>query len=264
MKKNSQFLDVLDTKNRFSNKDENYVKYRPHYPKELIEFMQQKGLIKKGYKIGDIGAGTGKFTELLLQYGYSVIAVEPNGPMLEACKKIYGHYNDLTCLNGSSEHTKLSDISVDLITTAQAFHWFKMDETKKEWMRILKPDRYVALIWNSRIKGKNASSFQKEYENLVTKFGKGYTRMQKNFQVQEKINILFEKNGYKEFHTPYSQTFDFEELKGRLLSSSYTPQPEDEIYPEMIAALKDLFDKHQIEDQIQIDYDTELSYGKLD
>ena len=132
----------------------------------------------------------------------------------------------MTCLDGSSEDTKLPDNSVDLITTAQAFHWFKIEETKKEWERILKPGRYVGLIWNSRLKGEKASPFQREYEDLVTKFGKGYTKMQENFQVQEKIDILFSKNGYKEFHTKYFQKFEFEELKGRLLSSSYSPQPD--------------------------------------
>jgi ubiquinone/menaquinone biosynthesis C-methylase UbiE len=264
MGNNGEFLDSLDTKNRFSEKVNNYVKYRPHYPKTLIEFMEQEYLLKKEYKIGDIGAGTGKFTELLLQHGYSVFAVEPNLPMLDACKEAYGHFKQLICIEGSSETTNLSDQSVDLITTAQAFHWFKIEETKTEWKRVLKPDRYVVLIWNSRLKGENASRFQRNYEDFVTKFGKEYTKMQENFQVQEKINILYEKNGYQEFHTPYAQYLDFNSLKGRALSSSYMPQPENEIYSEMIFALKELFDKHQVENRVTIDYDTELYYGKLD
>jgi len=264
MGKNREYLDTLDTKNRFSKKVENYVKYRPNYPKTLIKFMEQEGILKKGYKVGDIGAGTGKFTELLLHAGYSVIAVEPNIPMLTACNEIYGHFAILKCVEGSSEITNLPDQSVNLITTAQAFHWFKIEETKKEWERILKPNRYVALIWNSRLKGENASPFQREYEELVVEFGKGYTKMQENFHVQDKINSLFEKNGFQEFHTPYAQKLDFESLKGRSLSSSYMPQPEDEIYPKIIEALKKIFDKHQVENQVTLDYDTELIYGKLD
>jgi len=264
MEKNREFLESLDTKNRFSEKVDNYIKFRPHYPKSLIGFMEQNIILKKDYYIADIGAGTGKFTELLLEAEYKVIAVEPNKPMLNACKQIYSQYSNLKCLDGSSEDTKLPDKSLDLITTAQAFHWFKIEETKREWERILKPNRYVALVWNSRLKGEKASAFQREYEEFVVEFGKGYTKMQDNFQVQEKINILFEKNGYQEFHTPYAQTFDFESLKGRALSSSYMPQPEDEIFPKMIEALKKIFDKHQIENQVTIDYDTELIYGKLD
>ena len=264
MEKNREFLDSLDTKNRFSEKVDNYVKYRPHYPKTLIEFMEQEGILKKGYIVGDIGAGTGKFTELLLRSGYSVIAVEPNTSMLNACREIYGKFESLTCIDGSSEDTKLSENSVDLITTAQAFHWFKIEETKKEWIRILKPNRYVGLIWNSRLKGEKASPFQQEYEDLVLKFGQGYKKMQENFQVEQKIDFLFSKNGYNEFHTEYHQKFEFVELKGRLLSSSYSPQPDSIVYPEMIADLKSLFDKHQVDNQVTIDYDTELFYGKLD
>jgi ubiquinone/menaquinone biosynthesis C-methylase UbiE len=264
MEKNREFLDSLDTKNRFSEKVENYVKFRPHYPKTLIEFMEQENLIRKEYITTDIGAGTGKFIELLLQAGFSVIAVDPNKPMLDACRQIYGHYEQLTCIDGSSEATNLPDRSVHLITTAQAFHWFKIEETKKEWERILKPQGYVALIWNSRLKGEKASSFQRDYEEFVTYYGKNYSKMQENFLVQEKINILFEKNGYQEFHTPYTQNFDFESLKGRALSSSYMPQPDDESYPDLVISLKELFDKHQVENQVTIDYDTELIYGKLD
>ena len=264
MKKNREFLDSLDTKNRFSEKVENYVKYRPHYPKKLIEFMEMHDILKKDYVIADVGAGTGKFTELLLQSGYTVNAIEPNRPMLKACKEIYGKYSNLKCIEGSSDVTTLADNSVDLITTAQAFHWFEIEDTKTEWERILKPNKYVALIWNSRLKGEKTTPFQRQYEEFVKKYGKEYTRMQENFRVQEKIDILFKKNGYLEFHTPYSQTFNFGSLMGRALSSSYMPQPRDKLYPKMVEALKALFENHQVENQVSIEYDTELIYGKLD
>lgn len=262
MEKNREFLDSLDTKNRFSKKVGTYVKYRPNYPKNLIEFMEKESILMDGYIVADVGAGTGKFTELLLLSGYTVFAVEPNSPMLDACKEIYGHHKTLSCVNGSSEHTKLVDNSVDLITTAQAFHWFQIEETKKEWERILKPGRFVGLIWNSR--KKNTTPFLRQYEQLVMKFGQGYKKMQENFQVEQKIDFLFSKNGYNEFHTEYHQKLEFEELKGRLLSSSYSPQPDTSAYPEMISSLKELFHKHQVDNQVTIDYDTELFYGKLD
>ena len=57
---------------------------------------------------------------------------------------------------------------------------------------------------------------------------------------------------------------NFEQFKGRVLSSSYIPQSDNPIYPEMISALKQLFDKHQVHNQVTIDYDTELYYGQLD
>jgi len=260
----NEFLESLDTQNRFSKRVDDYVKYRPSYPFELIEFMEREHLLKKGYVVADIGAGTGKFTELLLKANYKVIAVEPNEPMLSACKKIYGKNKNLTCQNGSSEKTNLPDKSVDLITTAQAFHWFKLEETKIEWRRILKPNKYIALVWNSRKKGENAPPFLQDYEQIVMQFGTDYQKLQENFLVQEKIIGLFGENGYKEFHTIYQQRVNFEELKGRILSSSYIPQADSDIYPKMVVELKRIFRKHQIDNQVTLDYDTELYYGKLD
>jgi ubiquinone/menaquinone biosynthesis C-methylase UbiE len=157
-----------DSTQRFSNRVEDYVKYRPHYPVEIITYLQQQHNLTAGKLIADVGAGTGISTELFLKEGYRVIAVEPNEAMREKAIVLLNKYEKFSAVDGTAERTGLQNESVDAIIAGQAFHWFKVDETKKEFRRILKGDGIVVLIWNERLTG---SDFEKRYDELIIKHG---------------------------------------------------------------------------------------------
>jgi len=124
---------------RFSNKVENYIKYRPHYPKAVIDYLKSENILKNDSVIADIGSGTGISAEMFLKNGSTVYGVEPNKEMREAAERLMSNYKNFISVNGTAEVTSLGIHSIDLIVAAQAFHWFDLDKTKAEFKRILKP-----------------------------------------------------------------------------------------------------------------------------
>ena len=247
---------LADPKKRFSSRVENYIKYRPSYPLEIIDFLKEKNILAEDTVIADIGSGTGILTRVFLDNGNQVYGVEPNKDMREAAEKILQGFTNFTSLEGSAESTGLEENCIDLITAGQAFHWFDVEEAKREFKRILKPNGDVALIWNNR--GKAGTDFNSSYENFILKYGTDYREVKKN---ERNVDLFF--NYQKETFYNF-QELDFTSFKGRVLSSSYILLVDNPIFPKMILELEDLFNKHQRNGIIRIEYDTEIYLGKLE
>ncbi len=248
-----------DSKERFSNRVQNYIKYRPGYPKEIIDFLTDKINFRSGWKIADIGSGTGILSKLFLENGNKVLGVEPNEEMRKAGEHQLKNYPNFISINGSSENTGIDADKVDLITAGQAFHWFNVEKSKKEFKRILNENGYVILIWNNRKTG--SSEFLRVYEELLVNHSVDY-KLVDHKNVNERIlDEFFNKYELKIF--PNSQYFDFEGLKGRLLSSSYAPMPGHPKYTPMINQLEDIFNKNKVNGKVNFEYKTELYYGTI-
>lgn len=243
---------------RFSNRAENYVKYRPGYPEEIISWLQTNYVLPVSSTIADIGSGTGISSELFLKKGYSVTGVEPNAAMREMSEQLLEDYSNFEAIDGTAEHTTLADQSIDVIVAGQAFHWFDVDKTKTEFLRILKPEGLVILIWNERL---TISAFEEEYDKLIIKHGKDYVKVDHRNINTENIEAFFfpQKCSLQIFSN--QQVFDFEGLKGRLLSSSYMPAEVDEGYTAMMDDLQLLFKKYNSNNTIPIHYSTKLYSG---
>jgi ubiquinone/menaquinone biosynthesis C-methylase UbiE len=135
---------------RFSGRVENYVRYRPGYPPEVLQLLRQECGLTPDHVIADAGSGTGILTRILLEAGCSVFAIEPNAEMRHAGERLLAAYPRFSSVAGSAEATSLPDHSVDFITAAQAAHWFHRDHARREFLRILKPGGWVVLAWNER------------------------------------------------------------------------------------------------------------------
>lgn len=245
---------------RFSNRVEDYVKYRPSYPEEVVAFLQQSYGLMPGNLLVDIGAGTGISTELFLKAGYPVIAVEPNREMREKSVELLSTYEGFSALDGKAEEMALADGSIDGIIAGQAFHWFDREKTKQEFKRILKPGGLVVLIWNER---KTTSDFEKDYDALIIRHARDYVQVDhRNIQTED-IEIFFAPQPVQLKMFDNKQVFDFEGLKGRLLSSSYMPARGEDGYEAMIADLRNLFDRYEVAGSITIHYDTKVYVGRL-
>jgi ubiquinone/menaquinone biosynthesis C-methylase UbiE len=107
---------------RFSNRVENYVKYRPGYPEEIVPWLQTRYEFPASKIIADIGSGTGISAELFLKNGYTVSGIEPNGPMREMSERLLKDYPRFKAIDGTAEATTLPDQSTDAIIAGQAFH----------------------------------------------------------------------------------------------------------------------------------------------
>lgn len=246
----------FNSKQRFSHTVENYVKYRPHYPKAAIDFLKKDYGLKANHIIADIGSGTGIFTKLLLDNGNKVCGVEPNGDMRQASETYLSEYKNFMSLNASAEHTTLEDHSVDMITAAQAFHWFHQKNVKKEFERILKPNGLIVLLWNLRVS--DQSDVMQAYEQLLQTFGTDYKDVCAEGVTDASVQDFFSPHETTIVKFPNTQTLNWESFKGRLLSTSYTPKPGAENYDDMLHAAKTIFDKNQVDGFITFIYETKV------
>lgn len=244
---------------RFSNRVANYVKYRPHYPRAVLDFFKSELGLSADSVIADIGSGTGISSKLFLENGNTVYGVEPNVKMREAAEELLGSYSNFRSFDGTAENTTLADDFVDFVIAGQAFHWFDLGKTKPEFKRILKLDGYIALMWNER--QLDTTDYLREYEAFLIEYSKDYEAVRHDRFDAEVLNDYFE-NGISIKTFPNEQVFDFDGVKGRLLSASYIPSEDDARYPEMIEELKILFAKHAQNDRITVLYDTNVYYTK--
>ncbi|PVD52784.1 class I SAM-dependent methyltransferase [Terrimonas sp.] len=243
---------------RFSNRVENYVKYRPGYPEGLVLWLQTHYTFPASNVIADIGSGTGISADLFLKNGYTVFGVEPNAPMRKMSEHLLKDHTNFKTINGTAEATTLLGQSIDAIVAGQAFHWFDAAKTKTEFLRILKPGGLVILIWNERL---THSPFEEAYDQLIVRHGKDYVKVDHRNINTENIEQFFQPQKCRLQIFSNRQVFDFEGLKGRLLSSSYMPAEGDEGYAAMIDDLQKLFNKFHSNGFITIHYDTKLYSG---
>lgn len=202
-------------------------------------------------------------SELFLENGNSVYCVEPNDHMRSAAEESFIRLPNFRSIKGSAESTGLSNNQVDIITAATAFHWFNNDETRIEFLRILKTEGYVILIWN--IRKKNTNDFMKSYEDFMNqyKYGKNHKKIDDKQGNNIRCKKFFSNGKFKTKIFEYRESLDFESLKGRTLSTSYIPLENDPNFSDMVNELKNIFDKYQVHGQIELLYDTEVYFGQL-
>jgi ubiquinone/menaquinone biosynthesis C-methylase UbiE len=250
----------MKTVERFSNRVENYVKYRPTYPPEVLDLFRDAMNLQNDSIVADIGSGTGISAKLFLENGNTVFGIEPNEAMRGAAENFLQDFPNFQSVNGTAETTNLENKSVDFIVAAQSFHWFKKTETRKEFKRILKDNGFVVLIWNER--QLDSTDFLRGYEQLLIEFGTDYARVRHENITKETLQDFF-KTDFEQKTFPNVQTVDFGGLKGRMLSSSYIPTAENPRFPEMLEKLETLFAEHHQNGRIDILYDTKVFYAQI-
>ena len=255
-------MNDLRATERFSNRVEDYVRYRPDYPRAMLDWLQREHGVTPQWLVADIGAGTGISSKLFLDADYRVIAVEPNAAMRAAAEKWLGHEHNFRALDGRADRTGLAAHSVDLVSVAQAFHWFDPASTRREFARILRPGGLAAIFWNSRRLA--GTPFLEGYEALLQRYGTDYTSVAERYADDDAMRAWFGAGWRGTTRFEYSQQLDFDGLRGRLLSSSYAPKPGHPQHEPMLAALRELFERCQQGGHIGFDYDTRIIVGTLD
>jgi SAM-dependent methyltransferase len=245
---------------RFTSRVEDYARYRPGYPVALVELLTNECGLTRESIVADVGSGTGKLSEILLANGNVVQGVEPNAAMRVVAEAIFKDQPRFRSIDGSAEATTLGDSSVDLIVAGQAFHWFDPIKTRSEWIRILKSNGWVALIWNDR--QLETTPFLSDYEQLLIEFGTDYSEVRHDAGLP-RIEQFFDGDRYTLKGFPNTQVFDFDGLRGRVRSSSYTPEPNHPKFKPMMSKLETVFDKHQRNGYVHFDYETKVFYGQL-
>lgn len=251
---------VRTPESRFSDRVENYIRYRPSYPAEVMDMLRCDTGLGPGSVVADIGSGTGISASSLLREGCAVFGVEPNKDMREAAERMLAKDTNFHSVNGTAEATTLGDDSVDFVVAAQAFHWFKPAPTRVEFTRILKPGGWVVLMWNER--RLDATPFLRAYEALLMRHGTDYAKVRHENVGSQALDAFFTGGGYVTHSFPNKQRFDYEGLKGRLLSSSYVPAKGEPGHPAMIADLVEIFDRNHTNGLVSFQYDTRVYVGR--
>lgn len=250
----------MKTTERFTNRVENYIKYRPDYPREILDVFRREMNLQPSSVVADIGAGTGISAKMFLENGNPVFAVEPNEAMRRAAEESLKNFENFRTVDGTAENTRLENKSVDFVVAAQAFHWFRGEETREEFKRILRDTGFAVLIWNQR--QLDSTAFLRDYEDFLHRFATDYDEVRHEHATPETIRNFFQKD-FRKTVFQNRQIFDYEGLKGRLLSSSYTPTENHPRFETMIKELERLFTKHEENGKISIFYDTIIYYEQF-
>jgi ubiquinone/menaquinone biosynthesis C-methylase UbiE len=253
-------MPVANPTQRFSSRVDHYLRYRPGYPTEVLDLLKNECGLTPESVVADIASGTGIFTRLLLENGNRVYGVEPNAEMRRAGEQFLAAYLRFVSVAGTAEATTLPDHSIDVVTAAQAAHWFERAKARREFVRILKPGGWVALIWNER--QTDATAFLRAYEKLLLTYGTDYKEVRHERTTAE-IDGFFAPSPFQARALEMRQSFDYAGLEGRLLSSSYTPLPEHPSYAPMLRELQRIFADHEREGQVTLQYTTRVFYGRL-
>ena len=236
-----------------------YVRYRPRYPRELLAWLSETIGFAPAWRVADVGSGTGIFAELLLENGNEVFAVEPNDGMREEAEASLAHFPNFHSVNGTAEATTLPDHSVNLVTAAQAFHWFDPAATRAELQRILTGNGAVLVVFNTRVVDANA--FSRGYEELLRSRAVDYTRVDHRLVDAARLRAFL--GDYHEWRRRWIKRHDVDGVVGLSASSSYTPAPGHPAHDAFYTALRELFAAHADNGQVEFLYETEAYLGRL-
>ena len=181
--------------------------------------------------------------------------------MRRAGRRRLGEGDRVSWADGTAEATGLADASVDLVTAAQAFHWFDRGRARAELKRVLEPGGWMAVIWNER--HKKTPPFMADYERLLLDWAIDYERIDHTGIGRADLAPFFAPAEVREFVCANRQLLDLGGLEGRLRSCSYAPGPEHPDHAPMMAELRRIFADCQQDGRVAIDYDCRIYYGRL-
>lgn len=251
---------MTDPTNRFTNRVENYVRYRPGYPPAVVTWLAAECGLTADAVVADIGSGTGLLARLFLENGNRVLGVEPNQAMREAGEELLRPFARFESVAARAEATTLPAASVDFVTVGQAFHWFDYAAAAQEFRRILRPGGWVVLVWNERLV--DVTPFLAGYERLLLTYGTDYAQVDHRRVGPDLLRQLFSEDNRRALFEN-QQVFDYAALEGRLLSSSYAPLAGQPGYAAMLTELRALFDDHQVDGHVVFWYRTEVTCFRL-
>jgi SAM-dependent methyltransferase len=254
-------VTIADSKQRFSSRVADYVRYRPGYPRTILDPLREECGLTRDSVVADVGSGTGLLAQLFLDDGNTVYGVEPNGAMRAAGEQFLQSYAKFHSVAASAEATTLQDARVDFVIAGQAFHWFDPQAARAEFARILRPGGWVAVVWNER--RVDTSALLRAYEELLRRYSTDYAQISAHYPEYQRMTEFFAPGELRHRTFPNEQLFDFDGLRGRLLSSSYSPPAAHPNHQPMLAELRRIFDAHHQNGRVRIEYTTHLYYGRL-
>ena len=248
----------MDNQMVYSSKAEKYAKYRWDYSLQAIQAIFDVTNISENSYVADIGAGTGILTKHFTGKVKGVFAVEPNTEMLEIANKSLGHYSSFTAIIGSAEATTLPNSSADLIAVAQAIHWFDREPTRNEFLRIMKPGGWLAILRNY---GTN-EMLNKSISSISTKENGCIFPPHKEMPRESSMDYYYGHGNVQRLSFSFSFQQNWDEFIGSLTSASYMPNEESSLYKNLEHAARNIFDEYSVDSWLTVNGETELYIGQ--
>lgn len=243
----------------FSPKVADYVASRPDYPAPLFDALRVACSLHPGAAVADIGAGTGLLTQGLLAQGYNVTAIEPSAAMRAAADQALSQFAHYRSAQGSAEHIALPDASVDLITAAQAFHWFDVDAARAEFLRVLKPHGQVALIWNDRVL---TDPLHTALNALFAKYGGPKRDALLAHEDRGNVSAFFGATVPQQWAWPHAHHLNEAALLSLVFSRSYMPDKDSPVGQQACADVREIFERLAVDGVVAVRYTTVAMLGR--
>lgn len=243
----------------FSAKVADYAASRPDYPAVLLDTLGARCDLRAGATIADVGAGTGLLTSDLLGRGYRVVAVEPNPEMRQAAELLLGARDAYRSVDGCAEAMPVEPGSVDLITAAQAFHWFDIERARAEFLRVLRPRGQVALIWNDRVLD---DPLHVALDEVFAEFGGAKRAALIAHEDRADVPRFFGAARPEELSWPHAHQLDADGLLSLVFSRSYIPARDSADGQAVAARVRTIFDRYADGRTIAVRYRTVLILGR--
>ena len=235
----------------FSRKVAAYAASRPDYPDALFDALQAVCVLSSDKTVADIGAGTGLLTRSLLPRVRLVTAIEPSDDMRAACDAQLADHDNYQSLRGTAEHIPLGDACVDLITAAQAFHWFDIDAARQECLRVLHPAGQVALIWNDRLR---TDPLHVAMDEAFVSYGGARRGAMLAHENRSDVPRFFGGAPMHEIDLPHEHRLDRDGLRALAFSRSYMPDPESEGGRSAALDIDAIFERFALDGSVAVRY----------
>ena len=233
----------------FSSAAQVYERARPDYPQAALDWLAERLPLEPGRTVVDLAAGTGKLTRQLVPTGADVIAIEPLAEMRAELERAVP---SAEALAGTAEAIPLADASADVVTVAQGFHWFRVEEAAAELHRVLRPGGALVLIWNTR---DEADPLHRAIDRILDPLRKGAPEQrERRWKAPLERTRLFA--GPEERVFRHVQLLDAEGLGGRFASVSFVAALPDERRRQVLAEIRSLADG--LEEPFEFPYRTVL------
>ena len=220
----------------FTGRAEAYTKARPNYPNATIKYI--RSIISSNAIVADIGAGTGKFTELIAKCGYEIHAVEPNADMRKQLTITLTPFPNVKITDGTAEATTLMAKSIDVITVAQALNRVDIGAFRNECMRIGNSAPIVISLYN----------YERGKTHSISRYNKSTSAFYRNPIVRE-------------FDNPKDYSWDMFLLYH--LSMEGVPQEFDSAYEGYVTELRETFNRDSVDGFLRIDFVTSVYIERI-
>lgn len=231
---------------RFNGRVTEYARYRERYDSKIVlPLLRQWCGLTSEWVIADVGAGTGMLSDVFLENGNRVLAVEPNSEMRSVCRELHAGNPRLEVLEGTAEATRLANSSVDAVSAGRAFHWFDAESAIQEFRRVLKPAGWVVLVAFGRTE--DGREENQSLEQLLRRFTSGNDSTRVRLSVYRRLEEFFVGGELHQAEISGEMHLSWEELHGFVLSLSHAPLPEDSRFVDFESSLREYFLHYQQE-----------------